>query len=268
VSAIKEGGLSERRACKLVALGRSSVRYQPHNRGKEDGVEEKLRDLAMAHKRYGYRRLGALLRRQGHTVNHKRVYRLYCVQHLAYRRKRPGRKLRGQGPVFPCPTTANVRWSMDFVSDVLRGGRKVRILNVVDDGTRECLSIESATNLPGHRVVRILDRIVGFRGKPSYILMDNGPEFRSRAMEKWAAKHGVQRLFIEPGKPSQNAYIESFNGKFRDECLNESWFIDMRHLREVAEGWRQHYNHLRPHSSLGYRTPTEYREATTNGRLS
>ena len=217
-----------------------------------------LSDLAAKRRRWGYRRLLVLLRRRGFVDNHKRVFRIYQQEGLQVC-KRKGRKTskwRGEKP--PAPERANERWSLDFVHDVTRNGRKVRLLNVIDDFTRECLSIEVDTSLTGERVTRVLDQIVEMRGWPDAILTDNGPEFTSQVMEKWSYSSGVKHQFIEPGKPVQNAYVESFNGKLRDECLNEYWFANLHEARMIVEEWRIDYNEARPHSGLGYRTPAEF----------
>jgi putative transposase len=213
--------------------------------------------LAQERPRWGYRRLHVLVRREGFAVNHKRVYRLYRAEGLAVRRRRR-RRLARPRIALSAPSRPNERWSLDFMSDQLVDGRVFRTLNIVDDHTRECRAIEVDTSLSGHRVVRTLDLLVHEHGRPATLLTDNGPEFTSRVVEAWAYRMGVQLHFIQPGKPSQNAFVESFNGRFRDECLNEHWFTTLDEARERIEEWRVDYNQVRPHSSLGDLTPEEY----------
>ena len=213
-------GFSERRACRLMGIHRSVARYR---RVGSDAPEllKRLRSLAAERRRFGYRRLWVLLRREGFGVNHKRVYRLYREEGLSVRR----RKRKRMAGIARVPTMAperpNQRWSMDFVSDALASGRRIRVLTVIDDFTRESLAMEVDTSLPGLRVTRVLDRLAIDRGLPELITVDNGPEFAGRILDAWAYAHGVHLHFIDPGKPVQNAYIESFNGRLRDECLNE-----------------------------------------------
>jgi putative transposase len=248
---------SERRACRLLGLSRSSCRYQPR-RPEVQALRQQLRELAAERRRFGYRRLAVLLRREGWAVNWKRVYRVYRQEHLQVG-KRP-RKRGVSQPRLPLtlPHGPNERWSMDFMTDSLATGRRFRTLNVVDDYTRECLRIEVDTSLGGERVARVLEELSRQCGGPQVIVVDHGPEFTSQALDRWAYRRGVQLHFIAPGKPAQNAYVESFNGKFRDECLNEHWFADLEEAREKIETWRQDYNQRRPHSALGYRTPEEF----------
>jgi putative transposase len=209
--------------------------------------------------RWGYRRLCVLLRREGFQVNHKLIHRLYREEGLAVRRKRRKRTAVAR---VPLPTSArpNEQWSLDFVSDALADGRKFRCLTLVDQFTRECPVIEVDTSLPGERVVRVLDRVIAVRGTPRVITIDNGPELAGKALDAWAYRHGVLLDFIQPGKPVENAFIESFNGKFRDECLEQHWFLDLADARRLIEAYRQDYNEVRPHSSLGNATPAEFAE--------
>ncbi len=250
-------GLSERRACKLVGMTRSSYRYAVR-RQEPAGLRERLRGLAQERCRFGYRRLTVLLRREGWPVNHKRVYRLYREEGLGVRRRKRKRIGAVERQPLGIPTRQNERWSMDFISDALSEGRKFRSLNIVDDFNRECLAAEVDTSLTGARVVRVLERLRELRGLPQILVMDNGPEFAGRAVDVWAYDQGVRLHFIEPGKPVQNAFIESFNGKMRDECLNEHWFMSLAEAREAIEAWRRDYNEVRPHTSLGNRTPQEF----------
>ena len=230
---MKEGfERSERRACELAGMGRSSYRYVPR-RCEEAELRERLQALAAERRRFGYRRLTVMLRREGRTVNHKRVYRLYREEGLAVRRKRKGKRAAGAArQPRTTPTRCQERWSMDFVSDALSDGRKFRSLNIVDDFNRECLATEVDTSIPGARVVRVLERLGEVNGWPEVLVMDNGPEFAGQALDVWAYERQVRLHFIEPGKPVQNAFIESFNGKFRDECLNEHWFVTLADARQ------------------------------------
>lgn len=249
--------MSERRACALLGHARSSCRYVARRTNAQTLLDE-MRRHAAQRPRFGYRRIHVLLRRGGWRVNHKRVYRLYRADGLAVRRKKRKRLAAGLRTVLPPPTRPNQRWSMDFVQDTLATSRRFRTLNVVDDLTRECLAIEVDTSLGGARVVRVLQRLVQLRGRPEVIVCDNGPEFAGRALDAWAYQVGVKIHFIRPGKPVENCFVESFNGKFRDECLNESWFLDLPDARRKIEIWRNDYNEVRPHSSLGDLTPKEY----------
>jgi putative transposase len=248
---------SERRACQLAGMGRSSCRYQGRRRD-DDELRQRLRELAEERRRFGYRRLTVLLRREGRRVNPKRVYRIYCAEGLAVRcRKRPRRKAAARAPLA-LPVRADQVWTMDFMHDNLASGRKFRTLNLMDGFTREAPRIEVDTSLPGLRVARVLEEVARERGYPQAIQVDNGPEFISRVVDQWAFEHGVALHFIEPGKPTQNAFIESFNGKFRDECLNGNWFLTLPEAREKIEMWRRDYNQARPHSALRYQTPEEF----------
>jgi putative transposase len=250
--------IAERRACGLVDISRSSARYR--GSGRDDGpLTERLRELAAERRRFGYRRLHVLLRREGWMVNHKRVYRLYRMEGLAVRKRCRKRVMRERCPM-PALTAPNQRWALDFVADTLKRQRRIRMLTVVDAFTRESLAIEVDTSLSGVRVARVLDRIIAQRGvAPDEITLDNGPELTSKALDQWAYERGVALCFIEPGKPVQNCFIESFNGRLRDECLNEHWFLSLPHARGIIEEWRIDYNRERPHSSLGNLSPEEFR---------
>ena len=252
--------LSERRACGLVGLGRSTCRYETR-RAEWPALRERLHALAAERRRFGYRRLYILLRREGYRLNLKRVYRLYRDEGLAVRRRRRRRRV-ARGAPLAGPTRINERWSLDFLLDTLEDGRRVRLLAVVDDFTRTCLAIEVDTSIGGRRVVDVLQRLVETRGKPAVLITDNGPEFAGRALDAWAYAQGIRLHFIEPGKPNQNAYVESFNGRFRDECLNEHWFLSLAQTRQIVEAWRLDYNAVRPHSSLGNVSPTEFEQCT------
>jgi putative transposase len=254
-------GYSQRHACQLTGTARSTVRY--HGRPREDAaLRNRLRELAAQRPRFGYRRLHVLLQRAGIKVNHKRVERLYREEGLAVRRRRRKsltRVLRGRPPA---PQHANEQWALDFLEDGLASGRTFRLLSVIDVFTREALALEVDTSLPGSRVVRVLDRLIGERPQPTQLVLDNGPEMISRVLEAWAHQHAVALHFIDPGKPIQNAHCESFHGRVRDECLNEHWFLSLTDARQIVEGWRHDYNRDRPHSALGYQTPVEFAQGT------
>ena len=245
------------RACGLIGISRSLYRYRSR-RPESAPLRARIEEIAAIKRRYGYRRVYVRLRREGWEVNRKRVYRLYREAGLAVRRRKRKRIGLFERKPLPKPIAANVSWSMDFVADGLIGGRRLRCLTIVDDCTRECLAIEVDTSITGLRVQGVLDRLADMRALPQSITVDNGPEFDSQVLEKWAYRSGVRLSFIRPGKPNENAYIESFNGKFRDECLNEHWFITLAHARSIIEAWRIEYNTERPHSSLGNQTPQEF----------
>lgn len=252
-------GLSQRRACGLVGLHRCSFRYQ--RKRQDDGVvRERLKQLARRHPRWGYRFLGVLLRREGHKINHKRVLRLYREEGLKLRPKKRRKVVSVQRERPAATTGINERWSMDFISDTLSCGRRFRALTIVDCHSRECLALEVDTSLNGERVVRVLERLKETRGLPAVIQTDNGPEFTGHTLDAWSYRNRVKLFFIEPGKPTQNAHIESFNGKLRNECLNMEWFTNLRAARQVIEEWRMEYNQFRPHSSLNNLPPEKWRE--------
>jgi putative transposase len=252
-----ERSLGVTRACGLVGISRSLYRYRSR-RPDSAPLRTRIEEIAAVKRRYGYRRVYLRLRREGWAVNRKRVYRLYRDAGLAVRRRKRKRIGALARRPLPKPTRANVSWSMDFVADGLIGGRRLRCLTIVDDCTRECLAIEVDTSITGLRVQAVLDRLADTRGLPNSITVDNGPEFDGQVLDKWAYRRAVQLAFIRPGKPNENAYIESFNGKFRDECLNEHWFLSLAHARSVIGAWCIEYNTERPHSSLGNRTPQEF----------
>jgi putative transposase len=256
-------GLSERRTCALVGLGRSTCRYRAR-RPEWPALRERLRTLAAERRRFGYRRLHILLRREGFQANLKRVYRLYTEEGLTVRRRRRRRRVPRSVPRLAAPTRSNERWSLDSMLDVLDDGRRFRILTVVDDFTRACLAIEVDTSLGGRRAVQVLQRLIESRGAPTMLVTDNGPEFISRVLDAWAYGHSIELHFIEPGKPNQNAYVESFNGRLRDECLNEHWFFSLNQARQTIETWRIDYNAVRPHSALGDIPPQEFEQLTLN----
>lgn len=250
--------MSERHACRLIGLARSTKRYQRRSSDADQVLRQRLRTLALSRPRFGYRRLGVLLAREGRKANHKRIYRLYRLEGLMVRRRRRKRLVRGMDQMAPAPQRNNERWSMDFVSDSLAGGRTIRALTLVDDYTRECLAIEVDTSLGGMRVRRVLEAVIAKRGRPERIVVDNGPEFRGRAVAAWSEERHVRLQFIQPGKPVQNAFIESFNGRLREECLNANWFVNLADAKRKIEQWRTDYNEQRPHSSLGYLPPQQF----------
>jgi putative transposase len=250
--------VSGRRACRLVALSRSRWHYQPQRPLRDAPVRARLRELAAARPRFGYVRLGLLLRREGLVVNLKRVYRLYREERLLVRPHR-GRKHAAVPRVpLPVPTAANQRWGMDFIHDACVDGRRFRCLTMVDEFTRECPVIAADTSLPSARVIAVLDQLAAQRGLPQSLVVDHGPEFISRALDLWAYRRGIELVFIRPGKPVENAYVESFHSRFRDECLSTHWFETLTDARFHIEHWRQDYNEVRPHTSLAGRTPTEF----------
>lgn len=246
----EELGFGITRACGLVGISRSLYGYRSR-RPVAAGLRERMCELAGEKRRYGYRRIHLLLRREGSQINRKRVYRLYREAGLAVRRRKRKRIGLFERKPLPKPTAVNRSWSMDFVSDGLCDGRKLRCLTIVDDCSRECPAIEVDTSITGRRVVAVLERLADLRGLPLSITVDHGPEFEGQVLDAWAYQRGVRLNFIRPGKPIENAYIESFNGRFRDECLNEHWFVTMAQARQVIERWRIEYNTERPHSSLG-----------------
>jgi putative transposase len=249
---------SQRRACRLMSGGRSTIRYRRRDRDEDETLRERLRELAAQRPRFGYRPLHVLLRRDGIVVNHKRVERLYREEGLTVRRRRrkslPSIRRGRPAP----PLRANEQWALDFLQDALASGRKLRVLSVIDVFTREALALEVDTSLPGSRVAHVLERLCGQRERPMRLVLDNGPELISGALEEWAHQHVVTLHFIDPGKPIQNAHCESFHGRLRDECLNEHWFLGLADARQIVETWRQDYNQERPHSALGYQTPVEF----------
>lgn len=219
----------------------------------------RIKDIAAARVRYGYMRIHVLLRREGWQINHKRTYRIYCEEGLNLRAKRPRKRVSAAARVGrPEITGLNECWSMDFVSDTLYDGRRFRALTIVDNFSRECLGIKADQSITGNHVVALLERICFYRGAPRTIRVDNGPEFISRALDKWAYENGVTLDFSRPGKPTDNAFVESFNGSFRDECLNVNWFQSLSDAKAKIDDWRKEYNEFRPHSSLGDMTPRDF----------
>ena len=256
VEHLKRRQVSERRACRLTGFSRSAA-WTPL-KGRNDGaLRSRLRALAEQYPRYGYPTLHSMLRSEGLVVNPKRTYRLYREEGLQVRTKRRKKLIRPRVPML-VPDRVNVRWSMDFVSDQLANGRRFRVLNVVDDFSRECVLQVTDCSLSGERVAQELTRLAERRSLPRSIVCDNGPEFTSKAMFFWSKRSGVRLHFIQPGKPTQNAFVESFNGKFRDYCLNLHWFASLTDARSIIDHWRHHYNHVRPHRSLGKKPPAVF----------
>ena len=248
--------VSERRACKTMDVDRSMVRYRSTR--PDDGViRERLRALSAERRRFGYRRLHIMLSREGIHMNQKKLRRLYREERLQVRRRGGRKRALGTRAPMVLPQGPNERWSLDFVSDALADSRRFRILCIVDDFTRECLGLVADTSLSGTRVARELDAIIARRGKPQTVVSDNGTELTSMAILKWSQDSKVNWHYIAPGKPTQNAFVESFNGRLRDECLNETLFSSLSHARAVLAAWRHDYNHHRPHSAHGGRTPAE-----------
>jgi putative transposase len=253
-------GLSERSACRALGFPRASHRYEPI-RAEAPELVAKLRAVAHERPRFGYRRLHLMLRRAGLMVNHKRIYRLYRLEGLTVRIKRRKRLAASPRVAPPPPSRPGQRWSMDFVCDHTAEGLRFRVLTLVDDFSRRSPGLLVERSMSGARVVRFLEELARANGRPEIIVIDNGPEFVSNALDQWAHAHEVRLHFIRPGKPVENAFIESFNGKFRDECLNANWFHGLEHAREVVAEWLEDYNERRPHSSLGGLTPTEFERA-------
>ena len=254
--------MSERRACRVLGVDRTSVRYRATRA--DDGVlRDRLRALAQERRRFGYRRLHVMLRREGHAVNRKRVQRLYREEKLTVRRRGGRKRAMGTRRPLEIPLVANQRWSLDFVSDQMSDGRRFRILTVIDNCTRECLGLVADTSLSGRRVARKLDAIIARRGRPETIVSDNGTELTSNAILAWSDETRVGWHYIAPGKPQQNGFNESFNGRLRDELLNETLFRSLSHARLVLDAWRRDYNESRPHSKLGWLTPQAYAQMLT-----
>jgi len=253
-------GLSQVRACNVIGIHRSTFRYRS-TREDDPVLRERIKALATTHKRFGYRRIHwRLTRREGFKVNHKRVYRIYKEEGLKVLRKKRKKSLSAARLALDAVLRPNQRWTMDFVEDALASGRKLRTLTIVDEYSRECPRIEADSSLPGARVVRVLDELMATRGKPESLLVDNGPEFIGKALDLWSYNNGVTLHFTRPGKPTDKPHVESFNGKFRDECLNENYFLSVHDARRIIENWRHSYNHDRPHMALKGLTPMEFLE--------
>jgi putative transposase len=258
--------MSERRACRIIGCVRMTVRYRSR-RSNDAQLRERLRALAHERRRFGYRRLHVLLRREGFKVNHKRLFRLYREERLIVRRRSGRKRALGTRAPMLIPQAPNERWSLDFVADQFIDGRRLRILVVIDDCSRECLALIADTSISGTRVARELDRVLAEHGKPKMIVSDNGTELTSNAILRWADDHKIAWHYIDPGKPVQNAFAESFIGRLRDELLNETLFRSLPHARAVLEEWRADYNTERPHSRLGWMSPSTYAAARRSAAL-
>src|SRR5580765_5386482 len=250
--------VSQRRACRVIEADRTSIRYR-RRRPDDVAARARLRELAAVRRRFGYRRLQILLRREGTHMNHKKLRRLYAEERLQVRRRGGRKRALGTRAPIALPQAVNHRWSLDFASDALVDGRRFRILAVVDDFSRECLCLVADTSLSGRRVARELNRIIAVRGRPLTCVSDNGTELTSMAILAWSQEHRVEWHYIAPGKPQQNAFAESFIGRLRDECLNETLFTSLRQARAVLATWQRDYNEVRPHSAHGGQTPASIR---------
>jgi len=255
---IEQFDLSERRACRLVGLSRDSYRHPPEQDQATRALSAAIIDVAQSRRRFGYRRIHDLLRPAFPGVNHKRVYRLYSAAQLAVRKRKKAKRPINERVPLQIAQRVNEVWSMDFVSDSLASGRRLKCLTVADDFSHECVEIGVDYGISGQYVTRLLDQAAVFRGYPRIVRTDNGPEFTSRAFMAWAQSHGIRHFLIQPGRPMQNGYIESFNGKFRDECLNEHWFETLPQARATIAVWRQDYNEVRPHSSCRRMPPAKF----------
>lgn len=249
--------LSERRACELIQLSRSTYRYESHPDSNEE-LRKELKRLAKKHMKYGCPKLYTVLRRNGWPVNHKRVERLYKEEQLALRQKQRTKRIGSLRVLRKAPEQVNEQWGIDFVHDTLGTGRRFRCFTVMDVASRVSPLIYPDYSIPSVKVIEVLEAVMKAQGIPQSISLDNGPEFRSREFESWAIGKGIELQFIEPGKPTQNAFIESFNGTFRNECLNSHWFTRLEQARYIIENWRHEYNEFRPHQSLKGNTPVEY----------
>ena len=252
-------GVSQRRACELMELTRSSLGYRSVRAERDGPTIEAMKRLAAQYPRYGYRRIRVFLRREGHPMSRHRAHRLWRLAGLQLPRRRPRRRVASSRP-RPLPAAApNHIWAYDFVFDACANGQQLKCLTVIDEFTRECLAIDVAGSIRSKRVIEVLARLISERGAPAYIRSDNGPEFVSHKILEWLGEERIETALIDPGKPWQNGDNESFNGKFRDECLSLEWFRSRVEARVVIETWRRHYNHVRPHSSLKDLTPVEFK---------
>lgn len=253
---LKQYKVSEYRVCGLIGLYRSTYRYKT-KRKSDKNLKKQINKIAHKYSRYGYRRIYAVIKNKGLKINHKKIYRLYKEMNLCHRIKKKKRINRHLGPLVT-PVNINEIWGIDFMSDKLENGRRIRTLNIIDIFSRECLKIVTSFSMPAQEVVKTLEMLKITRGLPKAIMLDNGPEYIATVTKEWALKECVKLNYIPPGKPTKNAFTESFNGKFRDECLNQNAFNNIREAQIIIEQWRQYYNKKRPHSSLGYKTPEEY----------
>lgn len=253
-------GLSSRRACALLSVARSALDYKPKMVSKDAPVLSAMVLLSAQYPRYGYRRIQVFLERQGHAMSADRAWRLWRQAGLQVPRKRPRKRLATNRPRPCAPTVACQVWAYDFVFDACANGQQLKCLTVIDEYTRESLAIDVAGSIRSGRVIEVLTQLISIHGPPKILRSDNGPEFVSRALLKWATSQNLDMALIDPGKPWQNGTTESFNGKFRDECLSMEWFRNRQEAKAIIEHWRQHYNHIRPHSSLGNQTPAAFKK--------
>jgi len=256
---ILERNYSERRACKVVGIGRSSARYETKERPKDTEVRENVRELANRHPGYGYRRIMVLLRREGSQFNHKRIQRIWQVEGLQIPRRKPRKRSFGpKGEVIEKAQYRNHVWSYDFLEEQTQNGKRIRILVLIDEYTREFLAFQADRSFTSEKVINLLDWSFQIYGTPQHLRSDNGPEFVARKVQNWLADRACKTLYINPGSPWENAYIESFIGKFRKECLNRYLFFTLGETRNIIDAWRDEYNHFRPHSALDYMTPSAF----------
>lgn len=262
VAYAQKRGLSQRKACALLSTSRSSVHYQSRLQERDEPLIKAMTELAAMYPRYGYRRVQVFLERLGHVMSADKAWRLWDKAGLQVPKKRPRKRIAASRPRPLAPLGANEVWAYDFVFDACANGQQIKCLTVVDEYTRECLAIDVARGIRSGRVIEVLSRLVSERGMPTHLRSDNGPEFVSKALLRWAVKESLDLALIDPGKPWQNGTAESFNGKFRDECLSMEWFRCRAEARTVIEAWRRHYNSVRPHSSLGNMTPEDFGRMT------
>ena len=254
----KQRGLSQRRACTLLSVGRSALRYRSKLAERDTPILWAMKALSAQYPRYGYRRIQVFLERDGYVMSADKAHRLWKISGLQVPRKRCRRRLSASRPRPKAPTTANQVWAYDFVFDACANGQQLKCLTVIDEFTRESLAIDVCGSIRSGRVIEVLSRLISERGEPAVLRSDNGPEFVSKALLRWAVANRLETALIDPGKPWQNGTNESFNGKFRDECLAMEWFRNRSEARVVIEAWRRHYNEVRPHSSLGQQTPAAF----------
>jgi putative transposase len=267
VEFIKTRNISERRGCRLISLNRKSCRYR-HKHKTDNNLVKRVRELAVEYPRFGYRRIHALFRCEGWEVNLKRIYRLWQQENLSLPKRRERKpRVKPLIGIQPKAEKANQVWTYDFVFDQSLSGKSLKMLTLIDEYTRECLAVEVGISIKSERVKQILQRVCVQKGMPELIRSDNGSEFISQAVGVWLAENAIKPLFIEPGKPWQNGKGESFNGKLRDECLSREWFSSVKEAQVVIEKWRKFYNEKRPHSSLGYLTPSEFKSRMENNKL-
>ena len=266
VSYARQRGVSSRRACALLSVARSTLGYESRLAAKDAPVVAAMRELSAQYPRFGYRRIHVFLGRRGHEMSTDRAHRLWRQEGLQVPRKRPRRRISTGRPRPLLPVRINHVWTYDFVFDGCANGQQLKCLTVVDEYSRDCLAIDVAGSIRSGRVIEILARLVSVYGAPQYLRSDNGPEFVATALLRWLSTADIETALIEPGKPWQNGLGESFNGKFRDECLSMEWFRNRTDAKIVIEAWRRHYNEIRPHSSLGNLTPAEFKKAVLSTR--